>query len=134
MPTVSTDIDDVCTDDDLVHEAGDVDRLNNIMSLESTRRATRTQVLADVLESLRNRIPPVREGDIRDVTELTRTVTYGTFAAMHRKNITIGNDQDVSANMARVYQKLYQSALDNLRPTVDAGQNAAPFGIATHRR
>jgi hypothetical protein len=134
MPTVSTDIDDVVTDNDLVLEAGTIDKLNNIMAVATARRLVLERTLADVLDSLRNRVPPIHEGSLQDVSELKRVVTYGAMADMHRKQITIGGNDDVSANMARMYQKLYESTRDALRPTVSSGQIAAPFGIALHRR
>lgn len=129
----TTDVDTVCTDAHLAAELGGADPLANLVSSVSDRKALRTRVLDDVLFALENRVPPICESDLTDITQLRRAVTYGSLAALFRQNITIGNRDDVASNMEQRYRAMYESHMNALRPTVNGGVKAGPSSIALFR-
>lgn len=130
----TADIDIVCTDQHLADEIGGRDQLANLLETPADRKRIRERVLDDALFALKNRVPPIRESDLVDITELQRIVTFGALAALYRQNITIGNRDDVSANMESRYRAMYDSQLQALRPTVSGGAQAGPATVTLIRR
>jgi len=135
---MTINVDSVASTADLVSELGSQAALDNLMKdpTENPSAATkaRTAALAEVLSHLRNRTPPVLEADLSDVTELAPVVVYGALARLYRNNIVVGDNEDVSANKYRIYQKLFESTLTGLRPTVQALLKAGSATIQFSRR
>jgi len=131
-------VDSVASTGDLVSEIGSQAALDNLMKdpTESPSAATKARQLAltEVLNHLKNRTPPVLESDLSNVTELAPVVVYGALARLYRNNITVGDNEDVSANKHRIYQRLFESSLSALRPTVQSLLKSASSSITFSRR
>jgi hypothetical protein len=124
---------DVATPQDLADELGGTAALDNLTSESFTARHVLELTLADILDSLRNRTPPVVEGDISDTAQLKRPLVEGAISRLYRNNITTGDD--VNAAKQKLYQRAYDNTLASLRPVVAGLAVAASgFSIPMHRR
>jgi hypothetical protein len=135
---MSIDVEGVATDADLAGELGSDEALLNLVTDPdadpSTTLIARQRALGEVLDGLRNRTPPVYEADLSDVTELSRVVVYGAIARLYRNNITTGTEEDVSAAKHKIYQRLFESSVNALRPTVQGSYVSGGRSIAFSRR
>lgn len=131
---MTIDIDDVAAWSDLASEIGGKDALDNLTNESLTARKALELTLAEVVDSLRNRTPPIAETDLSDVTQLKRVVVEGTLARLYRINMTTGDGEDISSAKHKFYQRAYEATLSALRPTLTGGAIPAGFSIALHRR
>jgi hypothetical protein len=125
---------DVATHVDLANEVGSKSALDNLLNDTMSAKKALELTLADVVDHLRNRTPPIGESDIADVTQLRRVVVEGTLARLYRSNITTGDGEDVSSVKHKIYQRAYENTLAALRPDLTGGAVPASFSIAFHRR
>lgn len=123
----------VATSQDVANELGGQAALDNLTSESFTIKHVLDLTLADVLDSLVNRTPPVRDSDIQDPTQLKKSVVFGACARLYRNNITTG-EGDVSSAKHKIYQRQYESILSSLRPTVGGVVAASSWSIPMHRR
>lgn len=131
----ATNVDTVCTDQDLADEVLGLDRLEKLKPDDwSTFKPARQQVFDRVLKRLQQRTPPVMEADLHDVTELRDAVVYGVIALASRANMHTADSDNVHAANATHYHSRYMSEVATLMPTVSESQRAAPGGITFHRR
>lgn len=127
-------IENVATRQDLIDELGSLETLENLLSATKTAEQAMQLTLNDVVDNLRNRVPPINERDLVDVGELRTAVVLGTLARLYLSNVTVGNRDDVNANKNRIFQTRYENRLAGLRPTVTF-QGAGPTqSIAFSRR
>lgn len=135
---MAIDVDSVASDADLVAELGSADALNNLLRDPTADPTAATQArrlaLLEVLDHLRNRTPPVLEAYLGNVAELSSTVVYGAIARLYRNNIVTGDNEDISANKHRLYQKMFEARMAGLRPTLQASLQSASASIAFNRR
>jgi hypothetical protein len=135
---MTIDVDMVCSNADLVAELGSQAALDNLVKDPTADPSAATQAreltLAEVLDHLRNRTPPVLAGDMSDAAELGPTVVYGAIARLYRNNIVVGDNEDVSANKHKLYQRMYESRLQALRPTVYSAFKGGSATIQFSRR
>jgi hypothetical protein len=61
-------------------------------------------------------------------------VVYGAIARLYRNNITTGTEEDVSAAKHKIYQRLFESSVSALRPTVQGSYVSGGRSIAFSRR
>lgn len=128
-------VDDVCTHAQLANEVGGEDELENILptSYAGSSATPRTLALSDVVKSLSRRTPPIREGDLQDVTQLRDAVAYGALERIYRAAMT-GPDSPHAA-LQRVYERKYQAECLGLTPTLAAdGARGSAFSITMERR
>jgi hypothetical protein len=120
----------------LKDELGSDEALANLTPSSDADAPTKAiqAALDDVVYMLKNRVPPVLERDLRDVTELKIPVVYGALMRLFRQNITTGDEKDVNARRARDYQAMYDQRVATLRPTLISCEIASPATIAFHRR
>lgn len=135
---MTIDVDSVCSSADLVAELGSQAALDNLVkdpaADPSPVAQARQLALAEVLDHLRNRTPPIFDGDMSDVTELGPAVVYGAIARLYRNNIVVGDNEDVSANKHKLYQRMFESRLQALRPTVQSAFRSGSATIQFSRR
>lgn len=135
---MTINIESVATDADLAGELGSEEALENLVTDPgadpSTTLIARQNALGEVLDGLRNRVPPIVDSELSDVTELHRVVVYGALARLYRNNITTGDEADVSAAKHKIYQRLFESALGALRPTLSGSYVSGGRSIQFSRR
>ncbi len=135
---MAIEVESVATDADLAGELGSAEALDNLVTDPeadpSTTLVARQNALRDVVDGLRNRVPPIYDSELSDVTELSRVVVYGALARLYRNNITTGTEEDVSAAKHKIYQRLYESALGALRPSLNGAFVAGGRSIQFSRR
>ncbi len=135
---MALDVESVATDADLAGELGGEEALQNLVTDPdadpSTTLIARQNALREVLDGLRNRVPPVTEPELSDVTELSRVVVYGALARLYRNNITTGTEEDVSAAKHKIYQRLFESSVNALRPTLSGSYVSGGRSIQFSRR
>jgi hypothetical protein len=131
-------VDSVASDADLAAELGSQSALDNLLSdptaIPSAATRARELALADVIDHLRNRTPAVHAGDLSDLTELGPAVIYGALARLYRNNMVTGDGEDISANKHKLYQRMFESRLSALRPTLYASLVSASASIQFSRR
>lgn len=124
---------DIATSQDLANEIGGSAALDNLTSESFTAKHALDLTLVDILDSLRNRTPPVAETDIVDPTQLRKPLVDGALSKLYRNNITTGDD--VNATKQKLYARSYETALSALRPVVVGSVVASSgFSIAMNRR
>jgi hypothetical protein len=132
------DVDSVASNADLATELGSQSALDNLLTdpaaIPSPATQARELALADVIDHLRNRTPPVLAGDLSDVTELGPAVICGALARLYRNNMVTGDGDDISANKHKLYQRMFESRLSALRPTLQASLKSASASIQFSRR
>lgn len=134
MP-VTIDIETVCTHQDLADETpGGVDELRNIIPLNANGSSLlyRQKALRDTLEALARRTPPIRQGDLQDVTELRAAVAYGALEQLYLSAIT-GPDS-VFALKHKHFAGKFKAETSGLTPTVGGGSRGSAFSFSTERR
>jgi hypothetical protein len=92
----------------------------------------RRQGLTDVLDALRNRVPPVHEADIADPSELRQCVVHYAAMRLYDGAMTSGAEAEVFHAKMKAEEKRYGDRLAALRPTIAAGDAVAPglsFGV-----
>lgn len=119
---MAIDVETVASDADLANELGGTEALQNLVkdpeADPSNTLVARRNALNEVVDSLRNRTPPIYDSELSDVTELSRLVVYGAISRLYRNNITTGTEEDVSFAKHKLYQKLFESSMTSLRPTL----------------
>lgn len=127
---------EVLTVDDVRDEVGGADTLDNLQCDPKKVQDAMQRTLTDVLEALRNRVPPIVEGDIGTPSELRLTVLYGTCERLYLQNITTGDGKDIASVKHRHYSQRYLQHRRDLRPTIaSSGEKAGSnMSIALHRR
>ena len=128
----TADVDDVATDLDITDEIGEVP-FGRLARDSSDGQKARQRALDDVLDKLRNRVPPIRETDLSDISELRFVVVYGAVARLYRSSMTTGDGSDVNSAKFQFYNKQYERRSDELRPTVTGNRIAAPASIKLNR-
>lgn len=133
-------IDSVCTHAQLCDEVGGTQVLEPLLSQQFEEQATasdrtkpiREAALAEVMDALRSRTPPVYEADISDVTQLTRAVIWNSLARIYAMAMAV--DGDAFSLRWNDYKKSYRTEITNLKPTVRGGAVAAFNTITLTRR
>lgn len=120
--------------DDVAAELGSQEVVDSLETVTSNASSAMQWALDEALWHLRNRVPPIADSDLADVTELKMIVVYGAIARLYRQNITTGMGDDVSSAKHDIYNKMFSQRLSSLRPTLAASMVAAPASIALHRR
>lgn len=118
-------VDDICTDADLVNVVGSSDRVTRACPSLAQRNAFRAAALQDVVDALAQRSPPVFETDLTAPTELRSAVAY---RALHKIFLSaVADDGDMHHVLARNYDREYQSAA-RARFSVQPGGLSSPAG------
>lgn len=115
---MTIDVNEVCTDADLVEEIGSSEALSNVLSHSVGNDSTlaRRAAMNDVLRMLSRRSPPIRDADIVDPTELRAAVAYGALARLYRQAMTTSDS--VFAAHAKTYASQFEDEVAGLRPRV----------------
>ncbi len=121
----------IVTDSDITEEIGE-DEFGNLAPSANDGLSARQLTLNDILNQLKNRVPPINESSLVDLEQLRIPCVYGAVARLYRKSITTGDD--VFAMKAKLYTKLYDDRVSELRPIVTGGRVAAPSSIRTFRQ
>ena len=121
---------DIVTDTDLSNEIGE-DQFTALTPKVNDGLNARQLTLDDLLDKIRNRVPPILESNLVTLEEIRIPCVYGAIARLYRKNMTTGDD--VFSKKAKHYQDEYNSRVQDLRPTVTGGRRAAPGSIRTFR-
>lgn len=131
---MAIDIDDVCTHDQLADEVGGAAVLAELLPDEwaSDSAKARQASLDRVLSALARRTPPIREEDLRDVTELRRAVLMG--AAEHVYRMGMHAPDDAFGTRQKVYERDFWGELNGLNPTLSDGAQGAVMSIGFFRR
>lgn len=128
-----TAVDDVCTDQHLINQFQGEERFKGILPKGQVNAQAQRQIVLDrVLSRLKNRTPPIYEGELQDPTELRQTVIYGVLAELCMAAIT--EDGDRWDRLFKEYKRDYSSELASLRPTVSHGHTSGPKTLTIHRR
>ena len=128
-----TNVQLVATDKDLEDEV-DEKEFCRLIGDSADGRQKRQLAFDDILYQLRNRVPPIQEGDLAVITELKIAVVYGAIARLYRDNMTTGGGDDINHSKAKHYQAMYKERVHQLRPSVANQKTGGPSGIAFHRR
>lgn len=136
---MTIDVNEVCTDENLIEEVGGAEALSNLLSrsLGNDSTLARRAALNDVLRMLSRRAPPITDADIVDPTELRAAVAYGALTRLYRQAITTSDS--VFALHAKTYQTQFDDEVNGLRPTVaddelDGDIHASAWSFGTERR
>lgn len=127
------DVTDIATSEDLANEIGGNAALDNLGGIGVVQAAL-CAGLDDVVDDLRNRVPPVRESALADITELRLATMYGALERLYRQNSTTGAEDDINSKKSRDYAKMRDHAVSRLRPTLIGAVKAGPASITLHRR
>jgi hypothetical protein len=133
------DVEDVATDTDLeVYTLG----RSNLQALlpdewfsETLNRKSganaRQQALDDILATLKQRRPPIRDTELADLTELKPAVCYGALAILYQGAAT----HEDSPHMVRgkSYASRFASEKQALQPSVMLGSTASSLSIRMSR-
>lgn len=133
-------IDTVCTHAQLCDEVGGTEILEAVLTQQLEEEATasdrtegiREAALAEVMDSLRVRVPPVLESDLYDVTQLRRAVIWNSLMRIY--GMAMAGEGDAFHIRWSDYRKRYQSEITSLKPTVSGGVVSSVFSIAMERR
>ena len=133
-------IDSVCTHAQLCDEVGGTQVLEPLLSQQLEEQATasdrtkaiREAALAEVMDALRSRTPPVYEADLSDVTQLRRAVIWNSLARIYGMAMAV--EGDAFSLRWGDYRKSYRTEITNLKPTVRGGPMAAFNTITLSRR
>jgi hypothetical protein len=123
----------VALDSDIEDELGE-DVFERLIDDATDGLKARTHALEDVEYELNNRVPPIRPGEVSDLSELKRVVVYGACAHLYKANLTTGSGDDINSAKHDLYREDFMKRLVNLRPTVGTQLRAASSTIALHRR
>lgn len=123
-------VNDVVTNSDLSNEISESE-FGILAPNEDDGLDARQLTLDDLLDRLKNRVPPIHETDLIDLEQLRIPCVYGAVARLYRRAMTTGDD--VFSVKHRFYIKDYDRRVADLRPTVTGGRVAAPSSIKTHR-
>lgn len=135
---MSINVNDVCTDADLIEEIGSPEALSNLLarSLDNDSTPARRAAMNDVLRMLSRRSPPIRDVDIVDPTELRAAVAYGALTRLYRQAMTTADS--VFAVHAKTYSNQFEDEVAGLRPRVadldGESVSASAFSFGTERR
>ena len=135
---MSINVNDVCTDADLIEEIGSPEALSNLLarSLGNDSTPARRASMNDVLRMLSRRSPPIRDVDIVDPTELRAAVAYGALTRLYRQSITTADS--VFALHSKTYANQFEDEVAGLRPRVadldGESVSASAFSFGTERR
>lgn len=124
-------VNDIVTDSDLSEEIGE-DQFAILTPKVNDGLRARQLTLNDLLDKLKNRVPPIHEANLIELEELRIPCVYGAVARLYRKNMTTGDD--VFTAKAVLYMKDYDRRVQDLRPTVTGGRIGAPSSIRTFRQ
>lgn len=128
------DVETVCTESDLADYLGDqlTGQMRILPAGWTDATKARQQALDDVLEALRRRTPPIREGDLVLPTELKRCVQYGAEKWLYWHSLSTAGDGSILAFKFKEAEKRFEREITGLTPTVTSvlRGNASSFSIA----
>lgn len=129
---MSLNVDDIATDGDLENAMASAEQLNSAQPLLAKRNADRAQALADCLEALGGRSPPIYSNTLSVPTELKSAVVYRALTLICRKARNVAGDTwDVlQADFDREYSRAIKRSF-----TVSTGVRGPSGGsVALERR
>lgn len=131
---MAINVEEVVTHDQLADEVGGAAALAQLLPDEWAGDSTkaRQSALDRVVAALGRRAPPIRETDLRDVTELKRAVLLGS--AEHVFRMGMHAPDDAFGSRQRVYERDFWSEVNALQPTVNDGGQGAVMSIGFYRR
>jgi len=128
------DVESVCTEAELAsYLAGQLTGQTRLLPPDwPDATQARQQALDEVLEALRRRVPPIREGDLSNVAELKRAVLYGAEKWLLWHSLTSAGPDSVFAFKYSVAAKRFEAEMAGLTPTVTGilRGNATSFAIS----
>lgn len=134
-------VDDVCTHANLCDEVGGTGVLEPILPAGWEGEATsanrtlsvRTAALNEVLRALERRVPPIREADLSDVTELRTAVTYNALSRLYA--MAMSSADSPFGLRYKDFQQRYRDEITGMQPAVASGAATAnTFSISMERR
>lgn len=130
------DVDAVCTHDQLVAEVHSPEALRQLLppSANGDSHAIRALAYSDVVRALARRMPPIREDDLDDPTELQNAVVLGTLKRLHFAAITTAAEGDVHWAKYKQYQDEFESEINGISPSVSGGSEGGAFSFSLERR
>ena len=84
-------VNDVVTDSDLSNEVSERE-FGRLAPNEDDGLDARQLTLDDLLDRLKNRVPPIHETDLIDLEELRIPCVYGAVARLYRRKMTTGDE------------------------------------------
>lgn len=127
-------IDDICSETDVANEVGGAAALSRLIPAAWSGATTiaRERARDEVLRALLRRTPPIREGDLADVSELKTAVVAGTLEHLYR--IAATTPDSIHWENRRVYADRFQEEIDGCTPTLNGDLRGAALSFATERR
>jgi hypothetical protein len=136
MTATVLDVDDICTHDELVNVALSAQALLQLLPQSANGDSTnvRRQAYERAVASLRRRMPPIRESDLSDPTELREAVAYASMMILHFAAITSATEGDVNWTKWKHYKKTFEDEILGFVPTMTGGSDGSPMSGTMERR
>lgn len=131
---MSIDLEDVCTHEQLDNYLlGKLSTQVHLLpaSWQGDSALVRQAGLTDILDVLRNRMPPIFESDITTPSELRQCVIHYAAFQLYSNAMTSGADAEVFHAKMKLERDLYRERSQSLRPTLaGVGGNITAPGLS----